>query len=1017
MVSITVEKIKSSDVVSYTLMPRFVPRIRQVFFSGFGYLTFLLAQIYASVRLLPKDHPYLNSANIGRYGIRHVITEASKNLVFKRENIDQILIFFAIITGIVLMIAQFLLLIYALLGANAYAFSWFDTPDPTDDIAFNILDRVFGVPGVFCSSFTAICTSYSIDTNGPLVAGAPPIPLPFHDALHELYRFYSWGMLLIGTLIFLYFIVVIVLETAVTGSPFGNRFQNVWVPIRLIVAVSLLLPIGFGLNSGQYIVLYAAKYGSSFATTGWTVFNNTIATHTLFSTINGNPIGESGLTMLAMPEAPDISGLIEAMSIVHACAYAYTNKFHNLDHPDPGVAGQPDISDDYASAATRIIRPYMVKNPSSSMTAGSLNLQNLTGAAPVTGNPANRVELTTGTTYLDALGFFYGTDIVIRFGQRYTEGTDEKFKDDTGNVEPTCGEIRIPVSDLKDVGGAMAGRGGPDFMLKFYFDMLKGMWFTSGVGHANEFKRFARSFVTKEDGNRAKLAIICNGTLSGCGTAPYYRACGPAGPPPLLQDTCFEAQPLTTWKSHMVSVYLADVQSGIRQAWADYVTSSVVLNANGMTPDILARGWGGAGIWYNKIAEINGGFMNGVLNIPVMDLYPKIMEDIRKERRKSNREIDGEKQFEPTIVQGKEGVDMKIDSASLTQIGVPLHKVYAYFQPVKGSGVDNSTEDMQNTFMRTFHMFFGTTGLSRIRTTNAQLHPLAQLVAVGKGLIESAIRNIATSSASAFLGGLVGTMGGKDAKLISGFSEVVSQITLSVAFIGLSAGFVLYYVLPFLPFVYFYFAVASWVKAIFEAMVGVPLWALAHLRIDGDGLPGDAAANGYFLILEIFIRPILTVVGLLAAIVIFSTQVRILNYIWDLVVSNAAGFVNNADITGRTDPAVAGNRGADDFQRSIVDQFFFTIIYTVICYMMALASFKLIDKIPDNILRWAGAGVSSFGDIDADHVEGLTRYAVTGSMIFGEQGSQAIVGTAKGAGSSLGALIKGNDPAPPAAKV
>ena len=63
----------------------------------------------------------------------------------------------------------------------------------------------------------------------------------------------------------------------------------------------------------------------------------------------------------------------------------------------------------------------------------------------------------------------------------------------------------------------------------------------------------------------------------------------------------------------------------------------------------------------------------------------------------------------------------------------------------------------------------------------------------------------------------------------------------------------LFYIIPFMPFIYFFFAVGTWVKAIFEAMVGVPLWALAHIRIDGQGLPGDAAMNGYYLLLEIFV--------------------------------------------------------------------------------------------------------------------------------------------------------------------
>jgi len=83
--------------------------------------------------------------------------------------------------------------------------------------------------------------------------------------------------------------------------------------------------------------------------------------------------------------------------------------------------------------------------------------------------------------------------------------------------------------------------------------------------------------------------------------------------------------------------------------------------------------------------------------------------------------------------------------------------------------------------------------------------------------------------------------------------------------------------------------------------------------------------------------------------------------------------------------------------------------------MLALASFKLIDKIPDNILRWAGAGVSSYGDIDQDQVESISRYATSGGMTIGNQASSAIVGTSKGVGGVLGNQIKKFTDGPPPA--
>ena len=173
-------------------------------------------------------------------------------------------------------------------------------------------------------------------------------------------------------------------------------------------------------------------------------------------------------------------------------------------------------------------------------------------------------------------------------------------------------------------------------------------------------------------------------------------------------------------------------------------------------------------------------------------------------------------------------------------------------------------------------------------------------------------------------------------------------------------------------------------------MVGVPLWALAHLRLDGEGLPGDSASNGYFLIFEIFLRPILTVFALVAAILIFSAQVRVLHLIWGLVIDNLTG---HSDIyqLGVISPGTQ----MEVIRRETIDQFFFTILYTVIVYMLATASFKLIDQIPDNILRWMGAGVSSFSDINDDATQGLTRYAAIGGLTVGQKlaGSAQQVGT------------------------
>jgi hypothetical protein len=178
-------------------------------------------------------------------------------------------------------------------------------------------------------------------------------------------------------------------------------------------------------------------------------------------------------------------------------------------------------------------------------------------------------------------------------------------------------------------------------------------------------------------------------------------------------------------------------------------------------------------------------------------------------------------------------------------------------------------------------------------------------------------------------------------------------------------------------------------------MVGIPLWALAHIRIDGDGLPGDAAMGGYYLILEIFLRPILTLFGLIASITIFAALVNVLHEIWYLVVSNIAGF----DL-GKAGGA-ANKVSSIRMVRNAVDEFFFTVLYAIMCYMMAMSSFKLIDQIPNHILRWMGANVSTFGDQNQDPAENLVRNAFIGSNMATSNIQQAYQ-SAQSASQNLG---------------
>jgi len=271
---------------------------------------------------------------------------------------------------------------------------------------------------------------------------------------------------------------------------------------------------------------------------------------------------------------------------------------------------------------------------------------------------------------------------------------------------------------------------------------------------------------------------------------------------------------------------------------------------------------------------------------------------------------------------------------------------------------------------------FQETGLWTFRQNEAQ-QPMAALVVLGKSLV---MKSILSFGAGAFSrsGALFGKEGATSQVL-----KNLSGMFMTVAMIAIIAGILLNYVVPFIPFVYFFFAVLAWIKTIFEAMVGMPLWALAHLRYDGQGFPTRQSMMGYFLLVDIFIRPILIIFGLVASSIIFYAMARTLNNVFTLVVSNLAGFDQDAAISlpgTETDSLT--------FMRSAVDQIFFTIIYAIFVYMIGLSCFKLIDQIPQQVLRWMGSQANTFSMIAREDAGGeLKGMAKQGAYQASDQAS------------------------------
>lgn len=884
--------IRKGQALKYTLLPGIFPRIFSFVKSGFPQLSYYIAFIYSMVRLLPQNHPYLQPENKGKYGIHHVIAQAADNLIFKKENADQILIFFTILFGLTLIFLQFFLFciaIFAQHSAFADTFSltaMFQNPNdvtgslgPTQDIAFMLFDRVFGIKGMF-ESCISIAGQACHDNGGNDIpdTASMAFPFPLHNALHTMLEFYSMGILAIGALIIIYFVITIVSETAASGTPFGQRFNKPWTPIRIIVFFALLIPLHIGersngLSGGQLLTFWIAKNGSNFATNGWAFFTNDLT---------DTYLGEQA-NLIAQPTAPDVSQLIQFMLTMKTCAIAEGLQYGHE------------------------VKPYIVRSTPPSYASGA--------PAGSSASP-DALELMT-TDYDTAWKFSLKRGITIRYGvlgqDTDSDGIIDQYTNQMANVFPFCGDVSLPaISDI-EVGAAL--------ITQKYYEMLQAMWMDT------------------ENFNKAKCLINT-----------YYGTAGPhAG------SSCNDL-PNAAFAENQKNIYQTQIESAITQGIEEERT-------NGTMPQLLEKGWAGAAIWYNRVAEMNGAVTAATYNIPFPTRLPHVLEQTYRAKMGASEDLSGTKRFSRKRENGE-----LIEFKDLRHvIHRPVYEAYIFWETIR----DPTDETSGIPMFDMINKLLGTKGLFDMRE-NTDIHPLAQLTSLGKGMMEAAVRNFGIAALGAMSKGLIGLIDQFPAEI----ADTVSKFLFSMTTITIGMAAILYYVLPFLPFIYFTFAVSGWIKSVFEATVAIPLWALAHIRIDGDGIPGKDAANGYFLLFEIFIRPILILFGLIASLTVFAALVYVLNNIYDMLIGNIGGTGTDILTTDFTSISTYHNP---------IDEFFLTAMYAILCYMLGTSCFKMIDMIPNQILRWAGATVATFQENAGDPASAITGQVHKGSLLITNQ--------------------------------
>lgn len=219
------------------------------------------------------------------------------------------------------------------------------------------------------------------------------------------------------------------------------------------------------------------------------------------------------------------------------------------------------------------------------------------------------------------------------------------------------------------------------------------------------------------------------------------------------------------------------------------------------------------------------------------------------------------------------------------------------------------------------------------RTVSAIGQSISQAAKVAwwAGLVASAASGAAEGAGVPLIGSVTG-----------GVAGALDWIRISLGGLGIALipmGFVLAFVIPFMPILVWVRLLAAYLLTVIEAVVAAPLAVILMATPEGDGIVGTRLERAIQLLAAIVLRPTLMIIGLVAALLLAYVSFEILNYFFWRV----SEMVTNSDI----------------FALLAI-----LCIYTLAAFQVAKTSVTIMQKLQDQVLDWMAAGVGGqgFGD-------------------------------------------------------
>lgn len=392
--------------------------------------------------------------------------------------------------------------------------------------------------------------------------------------------------------------------------------------------------------------------------------------------------------------------------------------------------------------------------------------------------------------------------------------------------------------------------------------------------------------------------------------------------------------------------------------------------------DCYGEGWLGAGSWYMLIAQVNNEIAS-LSNAEPEATGGVYLNDVSSESRALYIASGGESagsggwfgwgastggegemasQEDATLIMARYMEVYTQSTQGLAALGFTLSpEAYSSFRDMSGNGSHAAKFfdwiGLSDKIYGVIEKMFLTTSPS-----NFADDPMIGTMEIGRTLVEVSTMAILTAA-------IVGT-----------FASGIVLPTVALFYPILVAGSAMAFVLPILPFLFWVLAVTAYFLLIAEALVAVNLWALSHMRMDGDGISGEAGSRGWLLLLALAFTPVLMIFGF----VIGMTLFRVTTGLLDIGLYNAMQGIMNANIIS-----------------ALIGITVYSILI-VISYMIILErSFSLVAEFPGKVLSWINVTAS----LDSGEA-GRVRTAAMATVYAGTKGQGAVGSAALGVGAA-----------------